>query len=347
MVRDRESLIVEFLNNNDLGNASRIKLASDASFRRYERISSGDRALMLMDAPPEKEKPKEFIYIGNFLNESGFSAPQIYASDEKNGFILLEDIGDDSFSNVLSGKSDLSSKFSELELYLAAMDVLIALRSAPIPDKIPAYSPDILIRECKLLTDWYLPNLVENYASDTAEQEYEDIWKELVNFKKTGPDVVVLRDYHADNLMWLPQRPSVKNVGLLDFQDALIGSPLYDIISLLEDARRDVSAKTVESCIKHYLAASPGIDKEEFMAEYALLAAQRNCKIVGIFARLAIRDGKERYLNYLPRVWGHLENDLKHPSLKKLKEWMDKEIPAQMRKPQALKLAKKEYVVCK
>lgn len=345
MNQDRENLIKQFLADNSLAAATRHKLASDASFRRYERITGAEKPLMLMDAPPEKEKVKEFIFVGNFLAENGFSAPHIYASDEENGLLLLEDIGDNSFTNVLAGKSPLSGKYQEKELYLAAMDVLVDLKNKHLPSGLPPYGNDVYMREAKLLTEWYLPNLNGSFAGKEAAEEYDDIWNQLLQFNRIDEDVVVLRDYHADNLMWLPERDNIKNVGLLDFQDALAGSPVYDVISLLEDARRDVAEDTVTACIEHYITKAGIKDREAFMAEYALIAAQRNCKIVGIFARLAIRDGKERYINYLPRVWGHLENDLKHPALKPLKDWMDKVIPANLRKPEALKLAKKEYAV--
>jgi len=342
---DREKLIVNFINKNNLSNAQRIKLSNDASFRRYERIVAETKSLMLMDAPPEKENIESFVNIDNYLIRRGLSAPEIYDVDEKNGLMLLEDFGDNSFTNVLAGKSPLSDKYSEKDLYLPAIDVLIQLDRSTLPRKTPDYDGELLMKECMLLTDWYLPNTNPNANTNIVVEEYINIWNNLLNFNKVSEDVVVLRDYHADNLMWLPERNGVMNVGLLDFQDAVIGSPVYDIVSLLEDARRDVSEETVEACINHYLSARKSIDKKTFEAVYAILAAQRNCKIVGIFARLAIRDDKTRYLNYLPRVWNHLEKGLSHPVLQPLKEWLQAVLPKELRKPSAFILNEKEAVV--
>jgi aminoglycoside/choline kinase family phosphotransferase len=341
-MQERESLIVDFLNNNDLGHARREKLKSDASFRHYERIYTDEKSIMLMDAPPPKENISPFINIDNYLRRRGLGAPEIFAFDEANGLMLLEDFGNDSFTSVLSGNSEISCNHSELELYTAAMDVLIQLDRSTLPAKTPDYDGELLMKECKLLVEWYLPNVSEK-ATQTAVDEYLAIWDKLLHFPKVGEDVVVLRDYHADNLMWLPNRTGVQNVGLLDFQDAVIGSPVYDIISLLEDARRDVSKPVVDACIKHYLANRKSIDKQDFLATYAILAAQRNSKIVGIFARLAVRDSKPRYLHYLPRVWQHLEKGLKHPALAELEQWFDKVLPPDLRKPEAFRLQNKEF----
>lgn len=343
--KERQNTINEFLEKNNLSNAIRFTLSSDASFRSYERISGDAKSLMLMDAPPEKEDIEPFINMANYLKRRGFSAPEIYAVDVENGLMLLEDIGDDSFTNVLSGKSPLSDKYSEMELYQAAIDVLIQLDRSTLPTKTPEYDGELLMRECKLLTHWYLPNLGQTADIASAFIEYEQIWQQLLQFNKISDDVVVLRDYHADNLMWLPERCGVENVGLLDFQDAVIGSPVYDIVSLLEDARRDVSRSVVEQCKKHYLNNRKSIDKKDFDAAYAILAAQRNCKIIGIFARLALRDSKPKYLDYLPRVWGHLESGLWHPALIPLRNWLDKNIPPKLRKKDAIILSGKEYAV--
>jgi aminoglycoside/choline kinase family phosphotransferase len=342
---EREKQIIDFLRKNKLGDATRKKLASDASFRRYERIVTEEKTIMLMDAPPQKESISPFINIDNYLRRRGLSSPEIYASDEKKGLMLLEDLGDDSFTNVLSGKSDISDKHNEMELYLAAMDVLIQLDRSTLPAKTPDYDGALLMKECKLLTEWYLPNVSPDSATKSVIDDYVAIWDNLLNLPKVSEDVLVLRDYHADNLMWLPQRVGVQNVGLLDFQDAVIGSPVYDIISLLEDARRDVSKDVVTACINHYLETRKSVHREDFLATYAILAAQRNSKIVGIFARLAIRDKKTRYINYLPRVWKHLENGLKHPVLAPLQKWFDKVIPAESRKPEAFHLPDKELAV--
>ncbi|MDA0780633.1 MAG: phosphotransferase [Rickettsiales bacterium] len=344
-MKNRERLISDYIEKHKLNNAKRIKLSSDASFRSYERLVDGNKTIMLMDAPPEKENISSFVNIDNYLRRRGLSAPEIFDFDEKNGLMLLEDFGNDSFTNVLSGKSDISSEYNELELYQAAIDVLIQLDRSTLPHKTPDYDGELLMKEVMLLPDWYLPHTNPEENTNTVVEEYIAIWDKLLSFTKVSDDVVVLRDYHADNLMWLPERLGVNNVGLLDFQDAVIGSPVYDIVSLLEDARRDVSEQTVEHCTNHYLTNRKSIDKHTFESVYSILAAQRNCKIVGIFARLAVRDNKPRYLNYLPRVWKHLEKGIKHPVLEPLNKWFESVLPADIRKPSAFIISRKEAVV--
>lgn len=332
---DRETQIIDFLRKNELVDAERIKLSGDASFRRYERIVTAEKSYMLMDAPPEKENIAPFINIDNYLRRRGLSAPEIFDANEKQGLMLLEDLGNDSFTDVLAGKSSLSEDCTEEGLYLAAIDVLVHLARSTLPRHTPDYDHALLLQECRLLIDWFLPNVNPEANTDVVRDEYLAIWEKLLDFQRVAEDVVVLRDFHADNLMWLPQRMGVENVGLLDFQDAVIGSPVYDLVSLLEDARRDVKAQTVQACIDRYLRVRKSIHREDFLTNYATLAAQRNCKIIGIFARLAIRDRKPRYISYMPRVWKHLEGDVHHPVLADLKEWLDRVIPPQLRKPEA------------
>lgn len=341
----REELIQEFLSENGWGKSAREKLFSDASFRHYERLSNGEKSIMLMDAPPEKEDIKPFVNIDQYLRRCGFSAPQIYAVDEKNGFILLEDLGNNSFTNVLAGTSPISGMYGEQELYVSAMDVLVQLHKCDHPEKVQDYDYSLLMQECRLFVDWYLPNIGSNVAVKEAGEEYIEIWKELLITAADAQKVPVLRDYHADNLMWLPGRSGVEKIGLLDFQDAVIGSPVYDIVSLLEDARRDVQPETVDLCLKRYLKNHKYLDKKDFEAVYATFAAQRNCKIIGIFARLAIRDNKPRYLNYMPRVWGHLLHDVKHPALAQLKKWINKVVPAEKRKSKSFIIPDREESV--
>ncbi|MDB2414703.1 phosphotransferase [Rickettsiales bacterium] len=339
----REELILKFLADNNLEGFKREPMSSDASFRRYERLVAGDKSFILMDAPPEKEDVLPFINIDGYLRRRDLNAPEIYAKDENNGFLLLEDFGDFSFTNVLSGKTEYGDKYSEAELYIAATNVITQLHRSTLPNVMPKYDDELLLNECELLTKWYCPNILGGKIDDSAKDEYLSIWKDLCKKAHIGDDVVVLRDYHADNLMWLPERLGAKNVGILDFQDAVIGSPVYDIVSLLEDARRDVDSETVYAVIDHYLSLRKSIKKDDFMAAYAILAAQRNCKIIGIFARLAVRDGKERYLDYLPRVWGHLERGIEHPVLLPFKDWLNKYIPKELRNKKKFKLPEKEY----
>lgn len=306
--------------------AERSFLAGDASFRHYDRVQKEGRTAVMMDAPPEKEPLAPFIKVGQFLGEKGYSAPQIYALDLERGLLLLEDLGDDSYTRLLQAQPHQESK-----LYLAACDVLAALHQHQAKElSVPEYSMEKLLDEALLFTDWYLAAMLGEAKARALRPEYLAIWSEILATLPFLLPVVVLRDYHADNLLWLPQREGVQQVGLLDFQDALIGSPAYDLVSLLEDARRDVPPEIVQMGINRYLQKT-GWDRSDFMLHYAVLGAQRNCKIIGIFTRLARRDGKQHYLTLLPRVWGHLHNDMQHPVLRPLKEWMDEVLPVAQR----------------
>jgi len=306
-------------------------LAGDASFRRYIRVRKDGLAAMLMDAPPDKEDVGTFISVAEYLCGQGYSAPSILARDAGAGLLLLEDLGDDSFTSVLKREGGL-----ERELYGAAIDVLVHWHdeakgfSQPESLVLPAYNLELLMREVSLFTDWYLPQIMEAGKAEALRPEYLEIWRAILSGASLAENVWVHRDYHADNLMWLPERKHVQRVGLLDFQDGVYGDAAYDLVSLLEDARRDVPKDLAEAMIERYLENS-GVDHEKFLSAYAILGAQRNSKIIGIFARLAVRDDKQGYLNYLPRVWGHLENDLAHPLLRPLKNWMDRHVPAQYR----------------
>lgn len=340
MAENRDALIKTFLQLHGWGKAKRIKIAGDASFRRYERVELEGSSAILMDAPPEHEDVMPFVKIANHLLQCGLSAPAIYAQDEKTGLLLLEDLGNESFTKVLAGQSPLSSEYNEEELYKAAIDVLLQLHRAALPSDVPEYDDALLLREAHLLTDWFLPNIGLDADVAALRREYETLWKELYPRCYVGGEVLVLRDYHADNLMWLPDKHGTQAVGLLDFQDAVIGSPAYDLVSLLEDARRDVAPETQDAMITYYLNRRSDIDREAFKAAYAILGAQRNCKIIGIFSRLALRDNKPRYLSYLPRVWKHLEHDVSHPVLASLKFWLDTNIPQDKRQADSIILPK-------
>lgn len=320
--------IAAFLKLAGWEGAERSFLAGDASFRHYDRITdhAGKRTAVMMDAPPDKEPLAPFIKVDNFLVERGYSAPKIHALDLERGLLLLEDLGDDSYTKLLQRQPHMESK-----LYLAACDVLADLHTQNVKDlAVPEYTAEKLLEEALLFADWYLVAVMGESKARALRDEYIAIWSEIIAAMPFLLPVVVLRDYHADNLLWLPQREGKQQVGLLDFQDALIGSPAYDLVSLLEDARRDVPIEMVQISINRYLQKT-NWDKADFMVHYALLGAQRNCKIIGIFTRLAKRDGKQHYLNLLPRVWAHLENDLQHPVLRPLKDWMDQVLPASQR----------------
>lgn len=325
----RPSAISAFLNTAGWDGAELLPLKGDASFRRYIRLKRGDRTAMLMDAPPEKENVVSYVRVARYLHGIGHSTPEIYAEDTHQGLVLSEDLGDDLFTALLGAES---APADEASLYDAAIDVLAAwhaeprLRKSAAALNLPDYSVRELMREVSLFADWYLPQALGTAKASGLRDEYIDLWEKLLERAALPCDAFVHRDFHADNLIWLPGRKSTERVGLLDFQDALWGHPAYDLISLLEDARRDVPEPLYARCMERYLAAS-GEDKEAFTAACAILAAQRNTKIVGIFVRLAQRDGKHAYLKFLPRVWQHLERDLHHPQLAEIREWTDRHVP--------------------
>lgn len=297
--------IVNFLEENGLKGAEIQYLPGDASDRRYARLVKDNQKFMLMIAPPEKENIGAFIKVDNLLRNAGLNAPEIFAKDRINGLALLEDFGDDLFSTVLR-----ENRADERELYGFAVKLLDFLPSEEL-DLLP-YTLDKMLTESVTLVDWF--------ATDANREEYLDIWKRLIGTLDQRNNKLVLLDYHADNLMWMPAREGLNKIGLLDFQDAVIGHPAYDLVSLLEDARRDVDQTIAIDLLK---TKTP-----EFMRDYFILGAQRNCKIVGYFHRLNKRDGKDGYLKFLPRVWNHLRRDLEHPALAELKTWMNKYVPA-------------------
>lgn len=331
MSANREKLKFEFLQNAGLNQIQRLPLKSDASFRRYERIIKNEgSSLIFMDAPPEKEETKPFIKVANYLNEVGLSAPHIYQSDTDNGFILLEDFGDNLYEKILSDKAETS--VTEEELYEAAVDALIHLHKSPI-DKIQLdfYDDTMQIKESMRFIDWYVSILNGENLSKKVIDEYVIILKHLIDTTKAANNVVVLRDYHAENLIWLKDRQGFKKAGLLDFQDAVIGSPAYDLVSLLEDARREISPQLADKMIARYLKAFPHYNYKDFLANYAICGIQRNLKIVGFCAAQASKHKNPYYLSLLPRVWRYINNDLKHPLLLPMKTWLNKVVPMQMK----------------
>lgn len=320
---NRNTLKQEFLNASGWGAAHCSVLAADASNRSYDRLfdPQSNRNAVLMNAPFEVgEDVTIFVKITELLLDHGLSPPKILNADMQNGFLLIEDLGDDLFADVCAEKPDL-----ETRLYSAAIDVLVALHQHPAPAELPPYDMAVYTRETGLLTEWYLPHAATDISPNAATELRDLTTKTCAQLDQTK-NVSVLRDYHAQNLIWLPDRVGVKNVGLLDYQDALAGHPAYDLASLLEDARRDTSKELQTKMLAEYLQKS-GADAATFLRDYAILAAQRNLKIIGIFARLCIRDGKSNYLNLIPRVWGHLQNDLQHPALSDLRAWVDETVP--------------------
>lgn len=294
-------------------------LPGDASFRRYFRVRRGEQSALVMDAPPPQEDTEPFLRAARWLDANGMRAPRILAEDAARGLILLEDFGTARMRDYLD-----AHPAHEEEVYKAAIDALVTLRQLP-PGPFLDYSMSEYLREVRLFTEWYCP--AQNLYADGAG--YAAAWEAALSqlLPRQRPGVTVLRDYHAENIMLLG---ALHKQGLLDFQDALIGHPAYDLVSLLQDARRDVSPELEAAMIDRYLAAA-GDDRATFLADYARLGAQRNAKIVGIFVRLWKRDGKTRYLDMIPRVWRYLERDLAHPALAPVAAWFDANVPAELR----------------
>ncbi len=323
-MKGREDRIVAFLAANGWASARRLPLAGDASFRRYERLRDGPRPALLMDAPPPREDVRSFVRVAKHLSGLGFSAPEIYAEDSAAGLLVIEDFGDDTYA------ARLASGAAEEPLYALAVDLLIELHRAPgaADLAVPPYDEARLLEEASLLVDWYLPAMRGEPTAADQKRRYLELWRTLLPLADVTPASLVLRDYHVDNLMWLEDREGIARCGLLDFQDAVVGSVVYDLVSLVGDARRDVAPDLAEAMIARYLAGFPGLDRAAFQAAAAMLSAQRNCKIIGIFTRLSERDGKPVYLEHIPRVWRLLEDDLAHPALAPLRAWFDRHIPA-------------------
>ena len=352
----------EFLAASGWGEAAIAPLPGDASTRHYARLTLGDRRAMLMDQPQLDETPvapadatagqrralgynamarlagadcARFAAAAEYLRGLGLAAPDILAADHAQGFAILEDLGDALFADVLAVGAN------ETELYKAAVEVLARLHALAAPQSIGpgkplfTYDETALIAETDLLTEWFLPLALGRKATAEEIEDHRGLWRASLKDLAQERRVFVHRDFHAQNLLWLPARQGVARVGLIDFQDAVAGSPAYDLVSLIEDARRDVSAAVAGAAVDHYLAAMRAAgtppDEAAFRHEMAVMAAQRNAKIVGIFARLYLRDAKARYLSLLPRVWGHLARDLEHRGLADLRAWYDRVIPVEKR----------------
>ncbi len=311
--------------------AERRPLAGDASFRRYERLARDGETAVLMDAPPPMEDVAAFHGIQEELLALGLSPPRCLAIDEAAGFMLLEDLGNRTFTRALRDGAE------EEPLYRLATDLLIELHRTwqGTARAVPPYDAEALETEALLLTDWYYEAVVGRPIEPGLRQSYLAAWRPLWPVAWGVPETLVLRDYHVDNLMVLEGRTGAAACGLLDFQDARIGPVSYDLASLLEDARRAVPQALAEAMLARYLDAFPDLDRASFGASYAVLGAQRNAKIIGIFTRLSRRDGKDGYLDLIPHVWRLLQHDLSHPALAGVRQWFDEALPAARRRAPA------------
>lgn len=307
------------------GDAHRSLLAGDASFRKYYRLVRGTERAVLMDAPAPQEDVRPFITIANHLEAIGLSAPRILAEDAAAGFLLLDDLGDDTYTRLLAAGAD------EAELYGLAIDVLAELHRHEPPLDVPLYDDDRLLTEAGLLPDWFLPAVGAEVTAE-ARAAWDDAWRSLFPIARAVPEVLVLRDYHVDNLMIVPGREGLAACGLLDFQDAVRGPLTYDAMSLMEDARRDIDPALVAAMKDRAFAATAEVSRADFEASWAVMAAQRHAKVIGIFTRLWKRDGKPIYLQHIPRVWRLLEGACAHPAVAPVRQWLDTHVPPDVRR---------------
>ena len=312
----------DFLARHGWAGAEIRPLAGDASFRRYFRVHRGDETAVLMDAPPEHEDVGPFLAVAGHLLDRGFHPPRPLGIDRDKGLLLLEDFGDDRVGPLLQREPQ-----REREVYDAAIDILARLAGQPAPPDVPLYDDSVMTREVLLFSEWYLPALGIEVDEQAYLSAWRDAWGDVLRIVEANP-VLVLRDYHADNLMVLPGR---SELGLLDFQDALAGHPAYDLVSLLQDARRDVAPELEEAMIERYCQRANVADRDLFRAHYEVLGAQRNTKILGIFTRLWKRDGKPFYPTMHPRIWTYVERNFAHPAVAPVRDWFEANVPAEYR----------------
>lgn len=320
-MNEREGAIAGFLAAAGWAKATRTPLAGDASARRYERLTSRGLRAVLMDAPPERgEDTGRFARVDRWLRAQGYSAPEILSEDHRQGFLLLEDLGDAVVARVLEREPA-----KERDIYEATTDFLADLHGRPIPGFASALDGRALGDLIRLALEWYAPGVgaAPEADAETLPRLIESLHDRLAD----GGPVLSLRDFHSENLIWLPERSGHARIGLLDFQDAVAAHPAYDLVSLLQDARRDVAEATEAAMLARY-AAARDVDPVRFAAIYALIGAQRALRIIGVFARLARRDGRTQYLRFLPRVWSALDRNLAHPALGELAAAVAAQLPA-------------------
>ena len=349
---DRMATVRQFISQSGYSGALRAKLKGDASTRIYERLVLGDKHAILMNSPRRPDGPPvrdgkpynaiahladnvmPFVAMANGLRQQSFSSPEIYHADLDQGLLILEDLGDE---GIVSGEPPTPIR----ERYETAVDALLALHGKRLPDvlpvaphiehRIPSYDLSALLIEAELLLDWFLPRL-QAPMPDSERDSFRTLWRELLQPAIDAPATWVLRDFHSPNLLWLARRQEIARLGLLDFQDAVMGPAAYDVASLLQDARVDIPEQLELALLGRYVRgrrqSDPEFDPASFIKIYVTLAAQRASKILGIFARLDLRDGKPQYLRHMPRVWGYLQRSLGHPALESLNAWYIAHVPA-------------------
>lgn len=354
---EREALKVDFLSRHGLADARREALAGDASTRAYERLHlRAGRTLIFMDQPfntetapcPPEASPEErtvmgynasarlaagrveaFVAVAGWLRAQGLSAPEVIAAEPQSGLAVIEDLGDDLFARRIEAGED------PLPLYEAAVDTLVRMQSAPPPTVLQADGAswplltydDLALRTGPgLLLEWWPKFAGTPPITTEAAQAWEALWAPVRARGAAGADVFAHRDYHAENLLWLPDRSGVARVGLLDFQDAVRAHPAWDLLHLLQDARRDVAPDLEVAMLGRYLDARPHLDRAQFLADYRSLAALNAARILFIFARQVAGFGRPRYTAFMPRTWAYLDRNLADPALEGVKAWFDRNL---------------------
>ena len=313
-IKSNENIEI-FLNDNQLTNNILECIPQDASSRRYYRLNNN---LLLMESTAIENRNYEFIKVSKYLKNIGLSAPEIIKIDHKKGLYLIEDFGDLTFNQAL--KKGISEKL----LYSNAIRCLSHIHNIRPSIDLPIYNQKNLLNEVNLFTEWYF-NEINIKLNDESQKKWEESWIKI--FKKLKNNKLVLRDFHADNLFWLPTRANIKKIGIIDFQDALIGDEAYDISSLLEDVRRNVSKQTKEVVIQEFIKLNKIKNVNQFIKNYNILAAQRNAKIVGIFIRLGRRDKKIKYLKFVNKAMKIFLTSAKNADLEEIIDWLEMHIP--------------------
>ncbi len=354
-VSEREELLEAFLQRAGWGSATRTYLQGDASIRRYERLDLNGVKGVLMDWPAGPDAPVEgghaaysklahlaedvrpFVAVGTYLNSLGLRVPDMIASDLTHGFLLLEDIGSHDFGGLIDKGEGPGGEALD-DMYKACIDVLVALQAAGAPEalpvgdgsvhQVPAFDDGIYRNETALPLDWYLPVVVGREAEKDLRHEYEALLTQLWPCVEAGPRTLFLRDFHSPNILWQSDREGLQRVGLIDYQDALIGSRAYDPVSFLQDARRDVPIEREEAMRRYYIAAMKGLDSsfdvEEFETAYAVLGAERALRLMGLWPRLLKRDNKPHYMAHMARTQDYLRRNLAHPLLADLSDFVER-----------------------
>ena len=352
----RLAAIDDFLKTTDWAKAKRVFLEGDASFRRYERLVMGEKTAVLMDMAERPDGPivkngkpysaiahlaeniNAVLAVNSCLAEKGYSAPKIFAARAKDGLAVIEDLGSDVYGRKMLRGDDMTEPLDEAVRLLVDIAGKAWPAKVAIPDNgwhhISPYDHEAMTIEVELVLDWFWPFAKASLPSVKDRAEFLAIWSELFPLAQLDQPVWILRDFHSPNLMWLPERRGFERVGLIDTQDCVLGHPAFDLASLLQDARVDVDFTLADRLLDEYCALrkqTPGFDEAAFRSAYAFFGAQRATKILGIFARLAKRDGKRGYLRHMPRVSRYLERNLGHPRLAGLRQWYDRHLPQSLR----------------